>query len=204
MPSPLMPRDQREHLLDQQRREAERGLVEDQQLRLGHQAAPDGQHLLLAARQRAGALRHAARAGAGRCANTRSQIAARLRPAAAIAAEIEIFAHAHVREDAAAFRHMDQAARRRSPAGVAPVDALRRRSGSSPAPRPQHAGDRAVERRLAGAVGAEHGDDLARADREVDAAQDLGRAIAGAQARTSSSGSAMRARAAARAAPWPR
>ena len=40
---------------------------------------------------------------------------------------------------------------------------------------------RAVERRFADAVGAEHGDDLARRDIEVDAAQHFGLAIAGAQ-----------------------
>ena len=56
MPSALMRLDQREQLLDQQRREAERRLVEDEQLRLGHQAAADREHLLLAAGQRAGAL----------------------------------------------------------------------------------------------------------------------------------------------------
>ena len=40
----------------------------------------------------------------------------------------------------------------------------------------------AVERGLAGAVRAQHGDDLAGADREIDAAQDFGRAVAGVQA----------------------
>ena len=48
--------DQREQLLDQERGEAERRLVEDQQPGLGHQAAADGEHLLFAAGQRAGAL----------------------------------------------------------------------------------------------------------------------------------------------------
>ena len=56
MPSALMRLDQREQLLDQQRGQAERRLVEDQQLRLGHQAAADREHLLLAAGQRSGAL----------------------------------------------------------------------------------------------------------------------------------------------------
>ena len=36
--------------------EPERRLVEDEQPRLGHQAAADGEHLLLAAGERAGAL----------------------------------------------------------------------------------------------------------------------------------------------------
>src|SRR6185295_6355928 len=44
--------DRREHLLDEDRREAERGLVEQQQSRLGHERPPDRKHLLLAAGQR--------------------------------------------------------------------------------------------------------------------------------------------------------
>ena len=48
-----------EDLLDDERREAERGLVEQEQLRPAHQRAGDGEHLLLAARQRAAALVHA-------------------------------------------------------------------------------------------------------------------------------------------------
>jgi hypothetical protein len=70
--------DQREHLLDQQRRQAERGLVQDQQPRLGHQAAADGQHLLLAAAQRAGELPRAL-AQPRKVAKTRSRLRARVR-----------------------------------------------------------------------------------------------------------------------------
>ena len=43
--------DRVEDLLDEQRREAERRLVEQQQARPTHQRARDRQHLLLAARQ---------------------------------------------------------------------------------------------------------------------------------------------------------
>ena len=49
--------DQREHLLDEPRREPERRFVEDEERRFGHQPAADGEHLLLATRQRARALR---------------------------------------------------------------------------------------------------------------------------------------------------
>ena len=45
-----------ENLLHQERREAERGFVEQEQPRPRHQRAADRQHLLLAARQRAAAL----------------------------------------------------------------------------------------------------------------------------------------------------
>src|SRR5262249_25433776 len=48
--------DDLEDLLDDQRREAERRLVEQQQPRPAHQRPRDRQHLLLAARQRAAAL----------------------------------------------------------------------------------------------------------------------------------------------------
>src|SRR5262249_60758546 len=53
---PIDAPDQREQLLDEPRREAERWLVEDEQFWVGHQGAADRQHLLLAARERAGAL----------------------------------------------------------------------------------------------------------------------------------------------------
>ena len=48
--------DGAEDLLHEQRGQAEGGLVEQQQPRPGHQRAGDGQHLLLAARERAGRL----------------------------------------------------------------------------------------------------------------------------------------------------
>ena len=48
--------DCREDLLDDQRGEAERRLVEQEQLRAAHQRPCDRQHLLLASRQRAAAL----------------------------------------------------------------------------------------------------------------------------------------------------
>src|SRR5581483_8485168 len=50
------------------------------------------------------------------------------------------------------------------------------------APGAQHAGDGAVEGGLAGAVRAQHGDDFPRPDAEIDAAQNFGGAVAGAQA----------------------
>ena len=57
MSCPVVERaDGAENLLHQQRRKAERGLVEHQQPRPAHQRAADREHLLLAARQRAAAL----------------------------------------------------------------------------------------------------------------------------------------------------
>jgi hypothetical protein len=51
------PLDDAEDLLHHQRRQAQAGLVEHQQLGLRHQRAAHRQHLALAARQRAGQLR---------------------------------------------------------------------------------------------------------------------------------------------------
>ena len=45
-----------EDFLDHARREAKRRLIEQQQLRVRHQGAADGEHLLLAAGERAGDL----------------------------------------------------------------------------------------------------------------------------------------------------
>ena len=160
MPCAVDALDQREHLLDQQRRQAERRLVEDQQLRLGHQAAADREHLLLAARQRAGALAPAARRGAGRC-RTRARGSAR------------------------AVRGRGGSSRGRGFRRTVMLGKMRRPSGTWIRPRatiadgcarsigccskriaPRHGRstprDRAVERGFAGAVRAEHRDDLAR------------------------------------------
>src|SRR5579862_2119939 len=48
--------DHAEHLVHDHRRQAERGLVEEDELRLAHEAAADREHLLLAPRERAGGL----------------------------------------------------------------------------------------------------------------------------------------------------
>src|SRR6185503_14626363 len=88
--------------------------------------------------------------------------AASARPA--IAAEVEIFAHRHVGEDAAAFGDVDQALR--DDRGWARPLNRRALEPDRAAPRPQHAGDGLVERGLSRAVGAEHRDDLVFTDRK--------------------------------------
>ena len=59
MPWRVDPADGLEDGLHQQRREAERRLVEQEQPRLRHQPPGDGEHLLLAAGERAGELANA-------------------------------------------------------------------------------------------------------------------------------------------------
>ena len=56
LPSLVEPADGGENILHDTRCEAHRGLIEQQQARTRHQRAADRQHLLLAARQKAGCL----------------------------------------------------------------------------------------------------------------------------------------------------
>ena len=199
--------DQREQLLDQERREPERRLVEDQQLRLGHQAAADRQHLLLAAGERAGALRSAVRRGAEKSRTPCSRLWLAPRAAAAIGC-----------------RDRDSRARvmlgkMRRPSGTwmrprATIAAGRSRSIAASAKSDgaaahgaHHAGDGAVERRLAGAIGAQHGDDLALPHGEIDAAQNFGRRRsrrAGRSLRGAAQAWPVPAASIRPAAPWPR
>src|SRR6202035_3713101 len=86
---------QSEQLLDQERRQTERGLVKNEQSRLGHQAPADRQHLLLTAGQGAGAWR----VPLGKSRKDREHaLAIMASPGAstAIAAEIEIFRHCEI------------------------------------------------------------------------------------------------------------
>src|SRR6185437_5034469 len=126
-------------------------------------AAADGEHLLLAARQRAGALRTAFEQPW----EDRKHALAILRAARAgapVAAEIEILAHREIGEDAPALRHMNKSARddcgRLLAADVDTIEPDRAARGA------QDTRKSAVERRFADAIRAEHGNDLARIDRK--------------------------------------
>src|SRR5215467_984228 len=142
---PIDAPDQREQLLDQQRREAERWLVEDEQFRLGHQPAADRQHLLLAARERAGALRPPL--GEPRK-DRKYPLAVALPPYAAppVAAEIEIFLDRQVGKDTAPLGHVDEPARNDRRWLLALDGAICEADGAVCGA--QHTGDRAVERGL--------------------------------------------------------
>jgi hypothetical protein len=150
-------RDQGEEFLDQSGREAERGLIQDEQLGFGHQAAPDGQHLLLATGQRPGALALALR-------KARED---RKHPLAVLARRGRARRSSRGRGSRATL--MLGKMRRPSGTWIRPRATIARGRARSiaageadrAAPRPQHAGDRAVERGFAGAVRAEHRDDLA-------------------------------------------
>ena len=117
----------------------------------------------------------------GKIANTRSRFSRAMRAAAAVSAQIEILAHRHVGKDAAAFGHMNQAARddvRRS----SRFRSRRRRSGSLPRHgriTPEIVAARAsiCRRRWSRARQRSR-----QADVKIDAAQNLSLAVAGMQA----------------------
>ena len=149
--------DQGEHLLDQERREAERGLVEDKQPRLAPSARarwPASAARRPRACRRAGA---PAPPAAGRSKYPRAvRSGARGR---GDSAEIEILAHRHIRED---LRRpsgtwirpaLDDVGGRRCPMLVSSKRMVPRQGCITP--------DGPVERRLADAVRAQHRNDLA-------------------------------------------
>ncbi len=178
---PVQGPDRVENLPRDQGGEAERGFVQHQQARAAHQGAADRQHLLLAAGQRAAALGHA-------LLEPRKQREDALQPAGAIGlaavggvgAHLQVFRNAHARENPAAFRRLGDAQPgdfvRRHVGDVLPVEFDLAGAGAGLAE------DRHHQRRLAGAVGADQGDDLARLDLEVDALQRLDLAVGRAQA----------------------
>src|SRR5581483_3959939 len=157
------------HFRDQERREAERGLIQEQELRTGHQGAAEGQHLLLAARQRAGGLAPPAL--------EHWEAAHRLGKAPLYFASLgnqigrgeQVLLHAQLRENAPPFRAMHQTeggdAVRREARDGAPVELDRALA------RPQESADRAQRGALAGAVRADHRHDLAALHLERHAAQ---------------------------------
>ena len=168
-----------EDLGDEDRGEAHRRLVEQEARGAAHQRAGDGEHLLLAAGEAAGdevaLLLQDREHGEG----VRHVL---LHPVVGVeeGAEAQVLLDRQVGEDLPALGRL----------GEAVADALVGRDGGEAlaAEGDGAAGDRldageaAQERRLAGAVGADDGDDLAGVDREVDAVQHLDAAVARAQA----------------------
>src|SRR5579859_3394973 len=100
---------EREHLLDNDRREAGGGFVEQEELRLRHQCPADRAHLLLAARQRAGELAaplFEAREEVVDEGETLAEFGAR---GANEGADAQIVLDAHARKEPAVFRDMRDA-----------------------------------------------------------------------------------------------
>jgi hypothetical protein len=101
--------DQREQFLDQNRREAERGLVEDEEFWFCHQAAADRKHLLLASRERTGALGLALGEARKDCKHAVA-IGTAMGRATPIAAEIQVVAHRQVGKNSPTLGHVNESA----------------------------------------------------------------------------------------------
>ena len=159
-----------EQLLHHGGREPERRLVEQQDIRVGHQRAADGEHLLFAAahgaRDLGGAFAQARKQPEHLFAPRRFAVAGALR----VGAEQEIFLHRQVAEDAAPFGHQRQSAfddlmgRQRRDIAAGKAHLLARK-------RSHDARDGFQQRGLARAVGAEDRHDLAAPDVEGDAVE---------------------------------
>src|SRR5262245_31141114 len=170
-------RDDREDGLHDRRRQAERGLVEEDQAWPRHERSRDRQHLLLAARERAGGL--ALPLGQdGKVLRQARDVAPDL---VAVAADVgshhEVLVYGHVWEHAAALGAVGDASRQ-DVRRIEGMD-LAARERDAPGCRAQQAGDRAQRGRLAGTVGADQAHELALAHLEIEPAEDLHRAIRG-------------------------
>ena len=118
-------------LLDEDRREAQRRLVEQQQLRLGHQRAAHREHLLLAAGHRARLLRLALLQAREQLEDALEVVADLGVVGAGERAELEVLAHGHAREAVAALGRLRDA-QLDDLLWPAAADLLARRSGSCP------------------------------------------------------------------------
>ena len=165
-----------EHHLHHDRREPGRGFIEQKQFRIRHQRAADRAHLLLAARHGAGHLMAALLHARKQIEHERQPLVvagARLRHEGA---HLEIVFHRQARKQPAVLRHVGDAEA---------DDAMLRRfqnvgafHGNRPCAGPDQAGNHPHQGGLAGAVGADHADRLARLDLEADAEQRLEGAVA--------------------------
>jgi hypothetical protein len=160
--------------LRQQRRQAQRRLVQQHQPRSRHQPAADRQHLLLAARQKARRLRPALLEHR-EIGIDDFEILGDARALAAVGAHAQVFSDREVREHLAPLGHMRQA-HAHDPVGVHPVDpgAVELDLALLRVHQPRH---RLHQRRLAGPVGAQDGDDLAFLHIQRHAAQRHDRAV---------------------------
>jgi hypothetical protein len=168
--------DRVEDAVDDRQREPHRRLVEQQQFGIGEQGAPEREHLLLTAAERPGQLIPALMQ-AGEQAVDAIEVPDRFDVASSttVGAQPEVLDDAERRRHVAALRHdgetgSDQATRaQRADLFAFELD--------RPARRPHEPGDRVDEGRLAGAVGADEGDELSGPDVKADLLHRLHRAV---------------------------
>ena len=92
------------HLLHHRRSKPERGFIDQQQARTGHQRAPDGHHLLLSARERPGGLPAALLQDGKHAVDHRQAFFAEGPRRLAITTHIEVLFHRHAAKQLAALR----------------------------------------------------------------------------------------------------
>src|SRR5690606_21629678 len=147
-----------------------RRFVEEEHLRVAYERPGEGQHLLLAAGQRAGGLA----APLGQDGDPLLHLFGIPRPAA-VSGDLEVLGHRETREHPVALGQQAEA-----PAGDPPrrqaVDPLAF-EGDGALPRLHEPGDGVDERRLAHPVAAEDGHHLVVAHGEVETAEDVTRAV---------------------------
>ncbi len=147
--------------------EAERGLVEHEELRIAHERAADGEHLLFAAGERAGALLEPFLQARENAEDVLTVLRVERRVVLQVRAHREIFVHGQVGENHAALGHMAESA------GDDPVrgqggDVLAEKLDPA-AFRAKQSGDGLKRGGLARAVAADERDDLALIDLDRDA-----------------------------------
>ena len=163
-----------EDLLNDNRRQAERRLIQQQQARLAHQRAPDSQHLLLAAG-------HGARPLNPALMQARKQLihpfdaGLELVAVGKKTAHRQVLFHRHPRENAAPFRHNRHRFAhdfRRLPVGnIFTVE------NHAPAGGARVAAQGTQQSRFSRAVGANQGDNLSLIDMQTDVVQRLDFAV---------------------------
>ena len=164
-----------EHLAHQRRRQAERRLIEHDQARRPHQATRERQHLLFAARERAGCLTRTflqARKHREDPLDALADMAARMRQQTA---DLEVVVHAQRRKDLPPLGHL---------ADAEITDPVAVESGDFPPleadgarTRFQDSGQCTDQRGLAGAIGTDERDDLVGGHFEAHAIERLRIAI---------------------------
>src|SRR5262249_41719539 len=163
-------------LLPDEWRESFGCFIQDEEMRVGHQSAADGEHLLLTPGELVAHVLRARR-------ETREEpIYPRERPRIARAAAVareghEVLAHREVRKDLPALGH-HRDAEPTDPIGCEPLDRLAAEAHRAPTRR-REPEDRSHGRGLAHAVATEQRRHLACAHREAHAEQHLARAIRG-------------------------
>ncbi|CAB4924237.1 unannotated protein [freshwater metagenome] len=161
-------------LVDQQRGQAQARLVEQQQLRRGHERPAHGEHLLLTTRQQAAGLVAALGQDREQVEHPVAGLGAGCLVPHGVPAGPEVLGHGQVAEDPPSLGHLDQPAPD-DVRGVGPGEVLPgegdRAAGDRAAVGLQRPGDRAQQRGLAGPVGPQDGDDLPGRDGQRDVGQ---------------------------------